>query len=253
MLFTWFILAGFILLLAPENLTNRFQFAFARIFRWPLSVGRNIYLSARIQQPVKQWVSRREYNKLQNHLANLTAWLIEEHKKVEKLSKLRDRFALEGAGFVLADVITASADGGELIINRGKEDGLVKGQFVLGDNSVIGTISEVGWRTARVRLVTSPDSKIAVTIAGLNVNRLMQGSSDNSAKIKLLQIKHKVKEGAAIYVCKKPGFLDVPVIVGVVTECKRDIENPSLWDITVKPVCDIEGLNSVAVIVMNPQ
>jgi hypothetical protein len=26
-----------------------------------------------------------------------------------------------------------------------------------------------------------------------------------------------------------------------------------LWDITVEPACDIETLNSVAVIIMNPQ
>ena len=34
---------------------------------------------------------------------------------------------------------------------------------------------------------------------------------------------------------------------------RRDNKNPSLWDITVKPGCDITKLSNVAVIIMNPQ
>ncbi|MHC4735435.1 MAG: hypothetical protein ACYTDW_13395, partial [Planctomycetota bacterium] len=47
MLFTWLMLTGLILLFAPQNLTNDLQFAFARIFRWPLTIGKNISLYAR--------------------------------------------------------------------------------------------------------------------------------------------------------------------------------------------------------------
>ena len=80
----------------------------------------------------------------------------------------------------------------------------------------------------------------------------MQGSGNNSAKIQLLQMEHKVKVGDGIYVSKKAGFLDAPMIIGKVAQCKRDDENPSLWDITVKPVCDIQRLTGVAVIIINP-
>jgi cell shape-determining protein MreC len=43
------------------------------------------------------------------------------------------------------------------------------------------------------------------------------------------------------------------MIVGEVQQCKRDNKNPALWDITVKPSCDITKLNNVAVLLMNPQ
>jgi len=256
MLFTWFILAGFILLFTPQKLTNKFQFAFARIFSWPLSIGRNISLSARTQQPLTDVVSRREYNKLQNHLTNVMKDLLQKQRKIKKLSGLYDRLhGLEGAKLMVADVITASIDGpqNELIINRGKNDGLAQGQFVLGDNSIVGTISDVASRTARVRLITDYTSKIAVKIAELNVDRLMQGNGNSSAKVQMLSIKHKIKTGDIVYASKKPGLLDTPMIIGTVAQCKRDDENPSLWDITVKPACDIETLSDVAVVVMNPQ
>ena len=256
MLFTWFMLGGFIFLFAPQNLTNKFQFAFARIFRWPLSIGRNISLSARAQKPLTGTIKRQEHNQLQNYFANLTEELLQKHKKVEKLSGLRDRlYALEGAKLMLADVITASIDGShsKLIINRGENDGLSKGQFVLSDNSIIGTISDVSPRTAKVKLITDPTSRIAVKIAGLNASRLMQGNGKSSAKVQLLSTKHKIKIGNNVYACKKPGFLDAPMKIGTVALCKRADENPLLWDIKVKPACDIERLNDITVIIMNPQ
>lgn len=254
MLLTWSMLAGFIFLLAPQNWTNKFQFAFARIFYWPLSMCRSISLHAHMQPILTDVVPRREYNKLQNHLTNIIAQRDQARREVETLSGLRNRFGLDSAALVLADVYTVSINGSqsEFIINRGKNDGLLKDQFVLGDNSIIGTISDVDSRTARVKLITDSTSNIAVKIAG--VDRVMQGTGNNSAKIPMLSIKkHKVKVGDIVHVRKKPGFLDVPMVAGKVTQCKRDDENPRLWDIIVKPVCDIETLNDVAVIVMNPQ
>ena len=248
-LFTWFMLVGFIFLLAPQNLTNKFQLTFAHIFRWPLSIGRSISLSSRVQPELTDMVSRRKYNQLQNHLANVTEELNQEKEKVEKLSKMRDRRALEGAGLMIAYVITASSDG--FIINRGEGDGLEKGQFVLADNSIIGTICEVSPRTARVELITETTSNIAVTIGGLKT--VLQGDGKGAAKVRMFSIKHDVKIGDNVYACKKPGYLDTTMVVGTIAHCERDSENPLLWDVTVKPACDIQQLSDVAVIVMNPK
>jgi rod shape-determining protein MreC len=242
-------LGGLIFLFAPQGLTNKFQFAFARIFRWPLGIGRTISLLARTQPQVTDVVSRNKYNQLQNHLANITEELNQERQKVQKLSRLRHRYPMEGAGLILADVITASTEG--FIINRGEDDGTLKGQFVIGDNSIIGTVSEVSPRTAKIELVTETTSNIAVEIRGMKT--VIRGDGRNSAKVRLVPIKYKVQIGDNVYACKKPGFLDTPMIIGTVSQFKRDDENPLLWDITVKPACEIQKLTEVAVIIMNPQ
>lgn len=242
-------LGGLIFLLAPQNLTNKFQLTFAYIFRRPLSIGRSISLSARTQPQHTDTVSRRKYNQLQNYLANITEELNQERQKVEKLSKLRNRYSLEGAGLMFSDVITAASDG--LIINRGEDDGLRKGQFVLADNSIIGTISEISPRTAKVELITGTTCNMAVIIGELKT--VIRGDGKDSAKVQLFPVKHDVKIGENVYACKKPGFLDTRMIVGTVAGCERDDENPLLWDVTVKPVCDIQQLSDVAVIIMNPQ
>jgi hypothetical protein len=254
MLFTCLMLAGFILLFCPQGLTSTLQLAFARIFYLPLRVGRGVSLSARSKPIVDDVVSRGVYNRLENHLANVMEQLYMEHEVVEVLSGQRSRFALEGAGLVRADVITSSVSKvcSELIINRGEYDGLARGQFILSDNSVVGTISDLTKRTAQVKLFTDPESKIAVKIGQANMERLIQGNGRDSAKVLLLSRKYKIKVGDKVVARKKPGYLDAPIILGVVARCETDDENPSLWNITVKPVCDIENIKSVSVIVMNP-
>lgn len=42
------------------------------------------------------------------------------------------------------------------------------------------------------------------------------------------------------------GRFDRPAKVG---RYRRDTENPTLWDVTIEPVCDIKHIKSVAVIV----
>jgi len=259
-LFISLLLAGLIVLFAPQSLTSKLQFAFVRIFGWPLSLGTDASLSvsglmASAQGSPGEVVSREKYDTLHNRLANVTEWLRQEREEVERLSGLRARPAWKGVNFVLADVVVVSTDGArrELVVNRGQEDGLTLGQFVLSDESVIGTICAVDARTARVRLITDTESKMAVKIEGSNADRIMQGDGRSSAKVLLVPTTQKVQTGALVYAQKKPAFLGTPVIVGTVSECTGNKENPLLWNITVTPACDIERLTDVAVVVMNPR
>lgn len=248
-------LGGFILLFSPLGITGKFQFAFARLFHWPLSASRQMPLSAKTEVPLKEDADRKE-SQYQNYIANLEAELRQKNQTIQQLSGLRTRLRdLEGAKLVPADIIISSASGlqSELIINRGKEDGLTNGMFVLGNNSVIGTVSEMSARTAKVRLFSDASSTVQVNIPDVEINMLMQGAGNNSAKIKMVPVKHQIKIGEPVLLRKKPGFLDSAMVVGEVQQCKRDNKNPALWDITVKPSCDITKLNNVAVIIMNPQ
>ena len=259
MLFVSFMLTGFIFLFAPQNLTSKFQLAFVHVFRWPLSIGGNLALTAQTQQPLTGTADHSEVQ-YQNFIANLKETLEQERKNSEKLSKLYNKYnshVWEGTDFALADIITKTlgGSGNELTIACRKPAGLIVGQFVLGDECVIGTISEVFPQISKatVRLVTDPDSKIMVKVGALKsiIKGVMTGSGNNSAKIEM--VKNEVKVGEEVFALKKPGFLDAPVKVGQVTECKRNQQHPLLWDLTVVPACNIEQLDDVAVIIMNSQ
>jgi len=255
MLFTWCMLTGFIFLFAPQNLTSKFQLAFVHIFRWPLTIGGNLALTAQTQQPLTGAFSRSE-NQYLNYIANLEETLAQERKKFKKLDELYNTYVWEGTDFALADVITkdtADGSGNELTIDCRKTTGLAKDQFVLGDESIIGTISDIFPQIskAEVKLVTDPTSKMSVKVAGLK--NIMKGCGNNTAKIEMVKVKNEIEVGESVFALKKPGFLDAPMIVGKVAGCDRNQKNPSLWDITVVPACSIEQLEDVAVIIMNPQ
>ena len=252
MLFTWFMLTGLIFLFTPQNLTSKFQLAFIHVFRWPLSIGGDLALTAQTRQVLADAPSRSETQYL-NYIENLEETLAQERKKLKKLSGLYNTYVWEGTDYALADVIPVNVEGSrnELTIDCRKTTGLAKGQFVLGDESIVGTISDVFPQIskAKVALVTDPTSKIQVRIAGLKY--IMKGNGNNSAKVEM--VKNEVKVGQNIFALKKPGFLDAPMIVGKVSECKRNQKYPALWDITVEPACDVKQLEDVAVIIMNPQ
>lgn len=255
MLLTWFILAGFIVLFSPQNLTNKCQLAFARMFRWPLSVGRSISLSATTKHQSPDSFHGRE-TQYQNHIANLIAQRDQAYQQLEILTELKSRFDLEGAKLLPTGVTRASSNGhNELIIDRGKDDGLEPGQFVLAYNSIIGVISSVEARGAWVKLITAQTSKIPVFIktADTNINRIMTGSGNNSAKISMIETKHKINIGDFVYARRMPGFLGAPIVIGKIAQCQVDARSPSLWDITVEPACDIKKLDYLDVIIMNPK
>jgi cell shape-determining protein MreC len=241
-------LAGSIVLIAPQNITGRFQFTFARIFRWPLSFGRNVSLSARARQPRPDVVTRREYDRLQNLADDLSEALSEQQRRFKQLYGVYNRYVWEGADFVLADVIRGPAGGPsrEFIINYGKDNGLAKGQFVLGDNSIVGTISQVLAGEARVKLITDSTSSIAVKIGRFRA--VMKGAGAGSGRIELAR--HKVQIGASVYAVKMAGLLDSALKVGTVSKCESSDEHPLLWNITVEPACELETLSEVKVIVM---
>jgi len=252
MLFAWFMLTGLILLLSPQSLTSKLQLAFSRIFRYPLSFGTNISLPHARKLPSQN--TTRTDIRYRNYIANLRKQLFLEHRKLEQLSGIRNRLPLEGAIIIPADIVTATYESTQcrLVIDRGKDDGIKKGQFVLSENSIIGTVNNIDKRQAGVLLFTDPRSKIEVRIQNIKIYRVMQGTGANNAKISLVSTDYKIKKGQNVFVRKKPGLLGTPIIIGNVDTIKNDTLKPWLWDITVKPACDLKNLKGVAVIIMNP-
>jgi len=251
MLFTWFTIAGFILLFAPQGVSDRLYFTFTKVFQRPLTFGRAATLTKRSDSRNSNELTPRELQ-YRNLIANLQRQLEQAKMQIEQLSLLRARLPLQGAALMPANVVTAISNS-ELVINCGSEFAVEKGQFVLADSCIIGTVDAVDFYQATVKLFTDPASMIEVSIGKPAIARLMQGTGQNSAKIPNVPRKHKVKKGDLVYARKKVGCLDTPIIIGTVSQCRPDDEKPLLWNITVEPACSIEALLRVYVLVMNPQ
>jgi cell shape-determining protein MreC len=269
------------LFVVPQKASDRMQLSYARVFRWPLSASRGLTLAAR-STALPREVDAKPSQEIQNIIANLQAKLQEATRQNAELTKLHAAPGWENIPLLLAPVFgPADQEWSELIIGRGTTDGLAVGQFVMSpgspgvaDQSIIGTISGVDAKTARVRLITAPydpkgskdskaarnaktardakapdDPRIVVSIGSQGIQSLMEGQGGNTARILFVdKNKHTINKGDPVYAQKAPG-LDVPTITAKVKDCRPDRDNPLFWDITVEPVCDIAGLREVAVVV----
>lgn len=259
MVFACGLLVGLIFLfLVPREAAGRLQLAYAHVFRWPLAMGRGV-VRAQATTPTRS-ISPQEYEalfkacqQLRNEVANLRAELQETNRQIELLTKLKAKPGLEHMQPIPAKVYTQVQD--EMTISQGRESGVAVGQYVLSltearleEQCVIGVVSAISAKGAKVRLFTNPDSRIPVSIAGLKVSKVMDGRGDGAAKIPLVPRDHAIQVGAAVYAQAKRGLLDVPVIVAEVAQCKTDVDNPQVWDITVRPVCDLTALSDVVVL-----
>lgn len=254
-LLTCLVLIGFILLLLPQSTTNKFNFAFIRLFGFCLNIGANPSgYSAVDAHPGSQFVDRQTHNNLWIAYANLQEDFFQEHRQLEKLAGLRIALPSPGTNLVPGQVTGRKEH--EIIINRGSSDGLAKGQYVLGYNSIIGIVAEVSSNLSRVKLITSPASKIPVRIAldedDIYIHPFMTGTGTNRAKIEVKQT-YKVKQGYRVYAAQKTGFLEIPRIIGKISRCVINESNPVIWDITVEPACDLDNITDVTIIVIKSE
>ena len=49
---------------------------------------------------------------------------------------------------------------------------------------------------------------------------------------------------------QRTGLLETPRIIGRISKCVIDEDNPVVWDITVEPACDLNTIVDVTVIVI---
>ena len=202
-------------------------------------------------------VSRRDYENLKNEKNMIEQRLKKLIKDYNFLTDL-NKYPGQNIDYILAYIIPAAADRqrSELTIHCGGTKGLEKGQLVMSRNfCIIGSISYVApeMETAKVRLITDPESKIPVCIEGLEQKLWMQGNGDNTAKISNVSREIEIPPGQEVYALRQAGFTDWNRYIGTVLKQKYDDTNPLLLVITVKPAWDIEELNEVAIIIEKQQ
>jgi cell shape-determining protein MreC len=259
MLFAAGLLVGLIFLFVlPREAAGRLQLAYAHAFRWPLSMGRGIVRTqatapARSISPQECEILLKACQRLRNEVANLRTQLQERNRQIELLTKLKAKSGLEHMQLVPAKVDAQVQD--EMTISQGQDSGVAVGQYVLSltearldAQCVIGVVSAVSAKGARVKLITDRDSDIPVNIAGLNVGKFLKGQGEGVAKIPLVLRSHAIRAGAVVYAQAKRGVLDVPMIVAEVAQCRPDVDEPQVWDITVRPVCNLAALRDVVVL-----
>ena len=104
-----------------------------------------------------------------------------------------------------------------VMINAGTDGGLARGQAAITGDGLVGRLTEVGSRAARVLLITDLNSRIPVRIEGSRTSAVLAG--DNSERPRLLYIPAPdgVKIGDRVVTSGEGGVFPPDLPVGVVS------------------------------------
>ena len=120
--------------------------------------------------------------------------------------------------YVTARVIANSGGGyvRTVMINAGHATGLTRGQAVVTGDGLVGRLTEVGERAARVLLITDLNSRIPVVVDGSRASAVLAG--DNSERPQLIYVGEpgKLKVGDRVVTSGEGGVFPPGIAVGVI-------------------------------------
>lgn len=104
-----------------------------------------------------------------------------------------------------------------VMVNAGSQAGLARGQAVITGDGLVGRLTEVGSRAARVLLITDLNSRIPVKIEGSNTGAVLAG--DNSERPRLLYVgsPEALKIGDRVVTSGEGGVFPPDLPVGMVS------------------------------------
>jgi rod shape-determining protein MreC len=139
-----------------------------------------------------------------------------------------------------------------IIINRGSNDGFLRGMPVVTNQGLVGRIDAVIADAARVQLITDPASNVNVRLQNAEVEASLIGSVTGDVTLDLIPQDITIELGDLVLTSGLGGGYPPDLIVGQVINVRsRDFD--LFQQATIQPVVDFNHLSIVLVIVnFNP-
>jgi len=134
-----------------------------------------------------------------------------------------------------------------IVINRGSNDGILRGMPVVTNQGLIGRVDAVIANAARVQLITDPASAISVRLQNADADAVLIGSVTGDISLDMISQEVNVEAGDVVLTSGLGGGYPPDLIVGQVLNVrKRDYE--LFQQATIQPVVDFARLQIVLVI-----
>jgi rod shape-determining protein MreC len=197
---------------------------------------------------------RQRNTELENELADLQAQIIQLQQQVAETEQLAALVDFSRAN--PENTYRAAAVIGEdpspflhyVIINRGSNDGILRGMPVVTNQGLIGRIDAVIADAARVQLITDAASSVNVRLQNAETEASLVGSVTGEVILDLIPQDTDVQQGDLVLTSGLGGGYPPDLIIGQVVNVRsRDFD--LFKQATVQPVVDFNGLDIVLVIV----
>jgi rod shape-determining protein MreC len=133
-------------------------------------------------------------------------------------------------------------------INVGAQQGVEAGMSVVsGGAGLVGRVSQVGPRTAKVRLLTDPDSAIAALLQTTRGTGLVVGQPDGGLQMMYIPQEEDVQVGDIVLTSGLGGLMPKGLVIGQVTEVQQKAYE-TFQTATVRPAVDLTRLELALVI-----
>ena len=134
-------------------------------------------------------------------------------------------------------------------INVGARQGVAVGMSVVsGGAGLVGRVTEVGPRTARVQLLSDADSAVAAVLQATRGTGLVTGQYDGTLRMEYVPQEEEIAVGDIVLTSGLGGLMPKGLVIGQVTEVEQK-EYETFQTATVRPAVDFGRLELALVIV----
>lgn len=142
------------------------------------------------------------------------------NRRLQQLLEFRSQLASVS---ITASIIANSASTWfkSCLLDRGSVDGVSKGMAVVTPLGVVGQIVAVTPRTAKVLLLTDPNSGVDVFVQRTRARGIVSGSLDNGTIMKYVKRTEDIQEGDRLVTSGLDGVFPKGIIVGAVTKVRK--------------------------------
>lgn len=149
--------------------------------------------------------------------------LLEAEATNRRLQQLLDFRNELPAGAITASIIANSATSWfqSCTLNKGSADGLRKGMGVVTPLGVVGKVVAVTGRTAKVLLVTDPNSGIDVLVQRTRSRGIVSGSLESGTVLKYMKRSEDVQEGDRLVTSGLDNIFPKGLLVGTVIKVRK--------------------------------
>ncbi len=133
-------------------------------------------------------------------------------------------------------------------INVGARQGVAVGMSVVsGGAGLVGRVTEVGPRMARVQLLSDPDSGVAALLQATRGTGLVVGQQDGTLRMEYVPQEEEIAVGDIVLTSGLGGMMPRGLVIGQVTEVQQK-EYETFQTATVRPAVDFSRLELALVI-----
>ena len=112
----------------------------------------------------------------------------------------------------------------QIILNKGSKDGVGIGSTVLGPGGLLGIVNSTSVFTSSVKLLTSPESKVAVWLDRIGINGLLIGSGDDYPTLIIYSKDADIKVGDFVSSSPASTLLPPNIPIGIIKSVDEPIK-----------------------------